>query len=380
MNQDVAISFLAYFKKLKDPRIERCKRYTLAEILLLVLCAVICGTDSFRGMVQYGQYKLEFLRGFLPYKNGIPRKSTLARVLSALTPEIFKVSFTSWANTFKLPQNSVIAIDGKALRHSHDHANDLPAIYMVSAFASESRLVLGQQKVDSKSNEITAVPALLKLIDVKGNIVTLDAMGCQRATVADIIDRGGDYAISLKGNQGNLHKAVALYLNSVADEKLQDPGSVTFESIDKGHGRIEVRKCLITASIDWLDQKKDWKGLQSIAMIESTRILKNKTEHERRFFITSLPANAELFASVSRQHWAIENNLHWGLDMVFGEDASRVRNRNAAENLAIIRHFTVNLIQQAKKVHPVKDISLKIIRACAMMDDTYLEKILTQIL
>ena len=196
MKEARANDLVTYFKNLNDPRRSCRTTYLLEEILFLVLCAVTASAESFRDIVQYGEHKLEFLRQYLPYKYGIPGKSTIARVLASLDPKVFKGSFQSWANSFKLPKGSVIAIDGKALRRSHDRAKDLPAIYMVSAFASASRLVLGQQKVDSKSNEITAVPELLKLIDVKGNIVTLDAMGCQRATVEDIIDRGGDYAIS----------------------------------------------------------------------------------------------------------------------------------------------------------------------------------------
>ena len=377
MRKKKIVPIVEKFKTIKDPRISRQKLHSLEEILLLVLCATICGADSWRDMVLFGKEKLSFLREYLPYKNGIPSKSTFCRVFGLLQPEAFKAFFNAWMQMFQSGICEVIAIDGKALRHSYDRSKGLKSIFMVSAYASKDRLVLAQQKVDEKSNEITAVPELLKLLNLEGAVVTLDAMGCQKSTVKDITDYGGDYAISLKGNQSNLHKDVALYLESAIDKGIQKEQCVTHQSIDKGHGRLEVRTCWMTENIDWIPGKENWAGFKSIGMIESSRTLSKGTTLERLFFISSLSANPELFLSVIRDHWRVENNLHWTLDVTFGEDGSRVRDRNATENMAMIRHATLNLLQQAKP-HYDKDISIKGLRKKAGWGNETLARILSQ--
>jgi predicted transposase YbfD/YdcC len=371
-------SFLEYFSNLKDPRIDRKKLYPLDEILLVVLGAVICGAEGWADFKLFGEEKLDFFRTYLPFKNGIPSRNTFSRVISSLNPEGFKECFINWMNSFQESMHEVIAIDGKTLRHSFDTAKDKPAIHMISAFASKARLVLGQQKVDDKSNEITAIPELLRLLDIKGAIITIDAMGCQKEIAKNIIDKEADYVFSLKGNQGNLFDDVKTFFELGRKEKFRDTEFDYSEKSNKEHGRIEMRKCWVSSQIDWIDQKDQWKGFKSIAMIESTRTIKGKTTVESRFFISSLPQNAELFASAVKSHWGIENSLHWILDMTFREDESRIREGNSAENMAIIRHTVLNMLQNTKK----KDnspISIKALRKKAGWSDKALAQILLEI-
>lgn len=370
-------SFLEYFSNLEDPRINRKKLYPLDEILLVVLCAVICGAEGWADFKLFGEEKLDFLRIYLPFKNGIPSRNTFSRVFSLLNPERFKECFIEWVKSFQESMQEVIAIDGKTLRHSFDTAKDKPAIHMVSAFASKTRLVLGQQKVSDKSNEITAIPELLRLLDIKGSIITIDAMGCQKEIAKNIIEREADYVFSLKGNQGNLFDDVKTFFEFGRRERFRDTSFDYCEELNKGHGRIEVRKCWISNQIDWIDQKDHWKGINGIAMVESTRTIKNKTSIETRFFIASLPQNAKLFASAVRAHWGIENTLHWMLDMTFREDESRIRESNSVENMVIIRHTALNMLQSSKK----KDnstISIKALRKKAGWSNNVLAQILLQ--
>ncbi len=260
---------------------------------------------------MFGEAKLEFLKEHYEFKNGIPSKNTFARVLAALDVAEFKTCFIEWVKSFQQLLNEVIAVDGKTLRNSADKLSGNSAIHMVSAFAVGARLILGQQAVDQKSNEITAIPKLLKLLDLKGHIVTLDAMGTQKVIAKQIIEQGGDYILALKGNQGTLNDDVRLFLET--DELGKAESKViesTYEEVDKGHGRIEVRKCFASSQIDWLDQKPQWEGLKSIVMLEETQENKGKISVERRFFISSLEANAEKLASAIRAHWYIENGLH----------------------------------------------------------------------
>jgi len=369
-------SFLEHFKNLKDPRINRKKLYPLEEILLVALCAVICGAEGWTDFKVFGNEKLEFLKTYLPFNNGIPSRLTFSRVFCALNPERFKECFIEWVKSFQEAVQNVISIDGKTLRHSFDTAKDKPAIHMISAFASEARLVLGQEKVDDKSNEITAIPKLLKLLDIKGAIITLDAMGCQKKIAKEIVEKEADYVLSLKENHGNLYDDVKTFFEFERKEKFRDTDFDYHEELNKEHGRIESRKCWISSQIDWLEDKDKWAGLNTIAMIESTRTIKDKTTKETRLFIASLPQNAELCASVVRSHWGIENSLHWVLDVVFREDDSRIREGNAAENMAIIRHTALNMLQNAKNKED-KPISIKALRKKAGWGNNSLSKILT---
>lgn len=371
-------SFLDYFTGLKDPRINRRKLYPLDEILLLVLCAVICGAESWGDFVLFGNEKLDFLREYLPYKNRIPSRNTIERVFWLLNPESFKECFINWVKSFQESMQEVIAIDGKTLRHSFDNAKDKPAIHMISAFATKSRLVLGQQKVNDKSNEITAIPELLRLLDVKGSIITIDAMGCQKKIAEDIINKGADYVLSLKENQGNLYNDVKDFFEFEKKENFRNSYFDYYEELNKEHGRIEHRKCWVSDQVDWIDQKDKWKGFNTIGIIESTRTIKDKTAKETRLFIASLPKNAKLFLSVARSHWGIENSLHWTLDMTFREDESRIREGNSSENMAIIRHISLNMLQNAKKLEKSKEMSIKRLRKKAGWSNNALAQILLQ--
>lgn len=376
MNKGISSSFENFFKDLKDPRVERTKVYPLVEILFVVLCGSICGAESWRDFVLFGEAKLEFLKEHYEFKNGIPSKNTFARVLAALDVAEFKTCFIEWVKSFQELLNEVIAVDGKTLRNSADKVSGRSAIHMVSAFATGARLVLGQQAVDQKSNEITAIPKLLKLLDLKGHIVTLDAMGTQKAIAKQIVEQGGDYILALKGNQGTLNDDVRLFLETELGKAESEAIESTHEEVDKGHGRIEIRKCFVSSQIDWLDQKPQWKGLKSIVMLEETQESKGKISVERRFFISSLEANAEKLASAIRAHWRIENGLHWTLDVVFNEDKSTVRKDNAAENMALVRHITLNMLNNSKK--KFKNVGIKGLRKQAGWRNESLRYILAQ--
>lgn len=356
----MAERFQEHFGKMTDPRVERTKLYPLGEILFVMLCGSICGAESWRDFVLFGQDKLDFLREYFPFEEGIPCKNTFARVSAALEPEQFRTCFIAWAASLQTVPGEVIAIDGKTLCNSVDASSSTAAIHMVSAFGTDSRLVLAQQKVAEKSNEITAIPALLDLLDVTGHTITIDAMGCQRSIAKKIQDKGADYVLALKGNQGLLNDDVRLFLESEAAKPASTAISDTYSECDAGHGRIESRKCIVSNHLDWLEQKSAWAGLSSIAMIEETREFKGRISVDRRFFISSLPANAKQIAQAVRAHWAIENTLHWTLDVVFNEDQSTVRKDHAPQNMAIVRHVVLNILNTAKK--HFKGVGIKALR------------------
>jgi predicted transposase YbfD/YdcC len=368
--------FAAHLGKLKDPRINRKKLYPLVEIMFVVISGSLCGAESWRDYVLFGKAKLDFMRQYYEFKHGIPSKNTFARLFASLDPAEFKACFVEWVKSLQGLLGGVIAIDGKRLCNSIDQANGLAAIHMVSAFATEARLVLAQQKVGDKSNEITAIPKLLNLLSLQGQIVTLDAMGTQKAIASQIIEKGGDYILALKGNQGTLNEDVRLFLETELSKVESTAITDRHEEADKGHGRLESRYCIVSEQIDWLNQKEQWVGLKSIVMIEETREMKGKLSQERRFFISSLPANAKQIAAAVRAHWLVENSLHWVLDVVFNEDKSRIRQDHAAENMAIVRHITLNMMSSTKK--SLKDISLKAMRKNAGWDNQFLCSILKQ--
>jgi len=376
MNKDVSNSFESHFGILSDPRIDRTKLYPLTEILFVVLSGSICGAESWRDFVLFGKEKLDFMRQYYPFKHGIPSKNTFARVLAALDTDAFKLRFVEWVKSLQSILNDVIAIDGKTLCNSMDESFGRSAIHMVSAFATGARLVLAQQKVDEKSNEITAIPKLLDLLDLKGQIITIDAMGTQKAIAKQIHDKEGHYVLALKGNQGTLNEDIRLFLEAEFKKKSSTGIDDRYEEADKGHGRIEMRRCVVSSQIDWLTQKEQWAGLKTIAMIEEIQEIKGKKSTEHRFFISSLPASAKQIASAVRAHWLIENGLHWTLDVVFNEDNSRVRKDNAGENMAIIRHITLNMLNNAKK--SFKQVGLKALRKKAGWGNETLAFILNQ--
>jgi predicted transposase YbfD/YdcC len=375
-----SFSLFEVFKDMEDPRIERHKLYPLEEILFVTICAMICGSESWRDIHDFGNTKIDFLRQYMKFENGIPSKSTIARVFSLLNPLQFRAVFTAWIKEFQkeIEENEVIAIDGKTLRRSFDHSGNNPAIHMVSAFATNSRIVLGQIKVNEKSNEVTAIPDLLELLSIKKGIVTIDAMGCQKKIAQKILQKEANYILALKKNQGGLYDDIKLYLDSETQNLTSESLCSTYVEHDYGHGRIEKRQIWISDNTSWIHNMKEWAGLRSILMVDSERTIRGKKTTERRYFISSLPADAKLHLESVRSHWAIENSLHWTLDMSFREDESRIRDRNAAENIAIVRHISMNLLQKAKGDYK-KDMSIRRLKKNAGWEPyTFLHNILTK--
>jgi len=366
-------TILEHFSTLTDPRVPLKTRHRLIDIIVITICGTICGADNWTEIAGYAKIKRKWLEKFLELPNGIPSHDTFGRVFSLLSPEEFQRCFLSWIQSvFSVTDGQVVAIDGKTLRHSYDRANNKSAIHMVSAWASENGLTLGQVKTEEKSNEITAIPELLELLNIKGCILTIDAMGCQKKIAAKIVDKDADYVLALKGNQGTLNEDVALFFKDSIENEFKDVDFDYHETVDGGHGRVEIRRHWATSDIDWLDQKQDWKGLKTIGMVESERHVDEKISVEKRFFIASINKDSRLLAKAVREHWGIENKVHWVLDVAFQEDDSRVRKGHAPENLAVIRHIGLNLLRSEKS----QKVGFKAKRKMAGWDDDYLLKVL----
>lgn len=363
--------FLDFFKQVPDHRVERRKLHRVEEILLITFCGVIAGCDSWEDLELFGKTKLDYLRHYLPFKNGVPSDDTLRRFFRALDPEKFETCFMEWVKSFQLNlEQKVVALDGKTSRRSFD--GERQAMHMVSAFASEAGITLGQMKVDDKSNEITAIPQLLELLDITGAIVTIDSMGCQTKIAEKIIEKGGAYVFGLKGNQSTLHEDVKLLFAG----KLAGINVRSTSTVDKGHGRIETRTCTVTEDIDWLKEAHPkWKGLRSIVEIENNREVKGEVSSEKRYYISSHGADPVVIAQAVRQHWGVENKLHWVLDVSFGDDQSRIRKGNAPQNIAIVKKTALNLLRIMKKERP--RVSFKGMRKLAGWDNAFLNAVLS---
>jgi predicted transposase YbfD/YdcC len=341
-------SFDKYFGQLEDSRDKRGFRHHLRDILAITILAVICGADEFTEIEEYGKSKQEFLATFLDLPNGIPSHDTFGRVFGALDPDKFRTCFVAWVKSLCDIHGDIVNIDGKALRRSYDTASDKPMIHMVSAWANKNNLVLGQVKVSEKSNEITAIPKLLEILDLAGSIVTIDAMGTQKAIAARIVDKEADYLLALKGNQGNLQQEVEEAFNTFeAKDK-----AVIDQNIQLGHGRIEERNCYVVPAKDYISPNvlSCWKNLASIIKIEAYVTYKNgknkgKQTYEERYYISSLPQHATKINHAVQSHWGIETKVHWVLDVAFREDDTRVRSGHADENLAIVRHIALNKLK-----------------------------------
>jgi predicted transposase YbfD/YdcC len=358
---------LKYFAELRDPRIERNREHLLEEILLIAIAAVLSGAESWNDVADYGNSKREWLKRFLTLPSGIPSHDTFNRVIAALDPEEMEKGFVDWVSSIaKLTAGEVVAIDGKTLCGTRETGKK-KLVHMVSAWAEGNGLVLGQRKVDEKSNEITAIPKLLNALELTGTVVTIDAMGCQREIAKQIIAKKADYVLAVKDNQG-------LLAEQVRDSFLLLNADAVSEDVDCGHGRVEQRKCSVIADLSMIDNASEWASLQGLVRIQSERYHKvtGKIEREIRYYITSLKPNAARLNSVIRQHWGIENKLHWVLDVGFGEDLHRKRAGHAAQNFSLLNRIALNLLKQEQSLkRGIKGKRLK-----AAWDNPYLLKLL----
>lgn len=363
---------------LRDPRMDRTRRHNLVDILVIGLATMLTGGQGFSDMETFGRAREDWLKTFLELPHGIPSHDTFNRVFSAIDPHAFLERFAQWVQGIcPTLSDEIVAIDGKALRRAFNKGDAIP--YIVSAWASENGLVLGQVKVNEKSNEITAVPELLRVLLLKGCIVTVDAMGCQKDIAAQIIDQQADYVLALKGNHATVHDEVRTFFeDAVAPCATQCAQTAEtqkmdfYQTVEKGHGRIETRRYWQSTDIDWFEDKDRWKGLKSFGMVESIRNVKGKKTIERRYYLTSLSKDAKHFAKAVRGHWGVENKLHWCLDVTFREDDSRARTRNAAQNVATLRRITLNLIKKDRS----KKCSLRSKRYIASIDPDFLKHLL----
>jgi predicted transposase YbfD/YdcC len=372
MEKKATSALLDHFATLPDPRIARHRWHKLSDIVVIAVCAVLCGAESYPAIEDFGQEREGWLRQFLELPEGIPSHDTFNRVLRLLDPVEFQTCFLRWMQAVaEVTAGEVVALDGKVLRRSFAKGTCKRAIHMVSAWASANGVVLGQRKVDTKSNEITAIPELLDLLLLKGCIVTIDAMGCQRTIAQTIIEQGADYVLAVKGNQPTLEQAVECFFLTGAEAEANRTRSDYYEQTERGHGREETRRAWISAALGAELTTLAWPGLQSIGMVEATRTVGGKTSVEQRFYVSSLPPDAEHFAHTVRKHWGVENQLHWSLDVTFREDQSRLRTGHGAENFAVLRHIALNLLRQEPSTKSLPRKRL----ACALNPD-YLLKVL----
>lgn len=378
LNTDSPRTIVAYLEQLPDPRVARTRWHKLVDILVIGLCSSLSGGAGFNDMELFGKAKFDWLKTFLELPRGIPSHDTFNRVFSAIDPHRFLDCFVQWVQEICPALGvEVVAIDGKALRRAADESAPIP--YIVSAWASEQGLVLGQVKVDDKSNEITAIPELLRVLEIKNCIVTIDAMGCQKEIAAHIVDKKADYVLALKGNHATVHQEVQeFFSDAVGPCAIQCATTVrpqtmdSFHTLEKGHGRIETRRYWQSTDIQWFEDRRLWKQLHSMGMVESIRRIKGKSTIERRYYLSSLPLDAQRFAKAVRNHWGVENPLHWTLDVTFGEDQSRARTKYAAQNLATLRRISLNLI----KNNPRQKVSQRQKRILAALDTTFLQQLL----
>jgi predicted transposase YbfD/YdcC len=382
MQKHPTLSLVEHFKELSDPRVDRTKDHALIDVLVVAVCTLLCGGEGFNDMEDFGKAKEQWFKTFLSLANGIPSHDTFNRVLAALDPKKFLECFLRWTQSLRQSvHQEIVALDGKALRRAMNKKENLK--YIVSAWAESNNLVLGQLKVTDKSNEITAVPELLRVLELSGCIVTLDAMGCQKKIAQEIMEADADYVLALKGNQETVHEEVKSFLDAtiVEAQTLRPPGAAApkaaaklahIQTVEKDHGRMEIRDYYQSDQLDWFADLEKWQGIKSVGVVESARELDGVKTIERRYYLASLPLNVELFARAVRSHWGVENKVHWVMDVCFREDQSRARAGNAAENLATLRRLALNMLRQEKtKKRGIKGKQLN-----AGWDHAYLLKLL----
>lgn len=366
MTEKIApLSLIENFSDCQDTRRELGKDHLLIDIIVIGILAVICGVDDFVGMAEFGRDKQDWLKTFLALPNGIASHDTFGRVFAQIKPSEFRRCFSNWVRSVaKLTEGEIIAIDGKTSRRSHNRQLGKSAIELVSAWAQGNRLTLGQLKVADGSNEITAVPELLRLLQIKGCIVTVDAINTQKDTVEEIREQEADYVVALKGNHGKLHKAVAELCEAVCEDRTVNLPFDVHQTVEKDHGRIETRCYMSIAAVDWLPGKEEWRDLQSVGMVVATREIEGVVTKAVRYYLSSLAVCALTLAKAVRGHWSVENSCHWVLDVVFREDDCRVRTGHAAENLGLVRRLANGLLQQEKTARVgVKNKRLKAARS-----------------
>lgn len=368
-------SLLDHFSALSDPRQRWRVLYPLPEILLLVLCATLSGMEDFVEIRLWGEQRLDFLRRFLPYERGLPAHDTLNDVINGLDAELFKACFANWVETLRDGAPDIIAIDGKTSRRTHARGKGREPLHLVSAWAARQRLVLGQEAVDAKSNEIVAIPLLLERLELAGALVTIDAMGTQTEIAEKIVGRGGDYLLALKANRPVLQRDVAAFFDDPPAGMLEPAHATT----DADHGRIEQRRHLVCHKVDWLFSHRRYSGeprfphLAMIGMVESSVERNGAIARERRYYLSSATLDARTFAAAVRAHWGVENRLHWVLDVVFHDDLTRLRSGAGPQNMAIVKHMAMNLVRNPKDKH-----SLKVRRKLANLNQDYLQTLIRQ--
>ncbi len=363
-----------YFAEVADPRVDRTKDHQLLDIIIIAICAVLCGADSWVEVEEFGTSKHAWLASVLDLPNGIPSHDTFGRVFARLDPIQFQHSFMTWVQALQQVRANVIAIDGKTHRGSHDRPNGKAALHLISAWASDNRLVLGQLAVDQKSNEITAIPQLLDLLDVRDCTVTIDALGCQTAIAERIVAQGGQYVLALKGNQPTLLADVEGLFADARRATHAAYGMTTATTVEKGHGRIETRRAFVIsdpAALQYLNERQHWAQLHGVALVEAERQVEHNTSTEQRYYLLSHTLDAATVNQLVRSHWGIENQVHWVLDVTFHEDASRIRSGHAPQNMAVLRHIALNLLRRESSKG-----SLKTKRFRAALNDDYLAQVL----
>jgi predicted transposase YbfD/YdcC len=382
MQKHPTLSLVEQFKDIADPRVDRTKDHSLVDILVIAVCTLLCAGETFNDMEDFGKAKEEWFRTFLTLANGIPSHDTFNRVFAALDPKEFLDCFLRWTQSLRQAvHQEIVALDGKALRRAMNKQENLK--YVVSAWAESNNLVLGQLKVVDKSNEITALPELLRVLELSGCIVTLDAMGCQKKIAKEIIEADADYVLALKGNQETVHEEVKSFLDAtiVEAQAPRPPGAPVpkaaatlahVQTVEKDHGRIEIRDYYQSDQLSWFADLDKWEGLKSVGVVQSTREVDGVKTTERRYYLASLALNAEVFARAVRSHWGVENKLHWVMDVCFHEDQSRARTGHAAENLATLRRLALNMLKkETTKKRGIKGKQLN-----ASWDHSYLLRLL----